>query len=228
MKLLWVEDEARIVESVIPFLEEENCQVTHVMDAVNTMAALKKQTYDLILIDWMLPDKSGIDLCKDVQQQWNIPAIMITAKTDEWHKVIALEIGADDYITKPFGMRELLARIRAVLRRAGQLKTGEEKVIRSGALTIDSLRHEVRIHEELVTLTPTEFDILHTLASQPGRTFSRLQLIDHILGEAYFGYERTIDSHIRNLRRKIEEDTSQPTYVVTVYGIGYKFGGGAS
>lgn len=175
----------------------------------------------------MLPGLSGTDLCREVQRERKVPVIMLTAKTDEWDKVIALEIGADDYITKPFGMRELLARIKAVLRRTGSAGVTEDKVLRSGSLTIDPLRHEVKKNDRPISLTPTEFELLVTLAEQPGRVFSRLQLIDQTLGEVYYGYERTIDSHIRNLRRKIEDDPAQPQYIVTVYGVGYKFGGGA-
>lgn len=228
MNILWVEDELKIVEKVVPFLHEEGCRVTHALSAEAALDMLHKQSFDLVLIDWMLPGQSGTDLCREVQRERKIPVIMLTAKTNEWDKVIALEIGADDYITKPFGMRELLARIKAVLRRSGSAGMVEEKVIRSGSLTIDPLRHEVKKNGQFISLTPTEFQLLVTFAEQPGRVFSRLQLIDQTLGEVYYGYERTIDSHIRNLRRKIEDDPAHPQYIVTVYGVGYKFGGGTS
>ncbi|MGN7380641.1 MULTISPECIES: response regulator [unclassified Paenibacillus] len=227
MNILWVEDEVKMIERVVPFLNQEGCRVTHAISAEAALELLRKQLYDLLLIDWMLPGLSGTDLCREVQRERKVPVIMLTAKTDEWDKVIALEIGADDYITKPFGMRELLARIKAVLRRTGSAGVAEDKVLRSGSLTIDPLRHEVKKNDKLISLTPTEFELLVTLAEQPGRVFSRLQLIDQTLGEVYYGYERTIDSHIRNLRRKIEDDPAQPQYIVTVYGVGYKFGGGA-
>lgn len=227
MNILWVEDEVKMIERVVPFLNQEGCRVTHALSAEAALELLRKQSYDLLLIDWMLPGLSGTDLCREVQRERKVPVIMLTAKTDEWDKVIALEIGADDYITKPFGMRELLARIKAVLRRTGSAGVTEDKVLRSGSLTIDPLRHEVKKNDRLISLTPTEFELLVTLAEQPGRVFSRLQLIDQTLGEVYYGYERTIDSHIRNLRRKIEDDPAQPQYIVTVYGVGYKFGGGA-
>ncbi|GIP31415.1 response regulator [Paenibacillus sp. J2TS4] len=227
MNILWVEDEFKIVERVVAFLDQEGCRVTHALCAEAALDLLRKQSFDLILIDWMLPGQSGTDLCREVQRERKVPVIMLTAKTDEWDKVIALEIGADDYITKPFGMRELLARIKAVLRRSGSAGITEDKVLRSGSLTIDPFRHEVKKNDQFISLTPTEFELLVTLAEQPGRVFSRLQLIDQMLGEVYYGYERTIDSHIRNLRRKIEDDPAQPQYIVTVYGVGYRFGGGA-
>lgn len=227
MNILWVEDEVKMIERVVPVLNQEGCRVTHALSAEAALELLRKQSFDLLLIDWMLPGLSGTDLCREVQRERKVPVIMLTAKTDEWDKVIALEIGADDYITKPFGMRELLARIKAVLRRTGSAGVTEDKVLRSGSLTIDPLRHEVKKNDRPISLTPTEFELLVTLAEQPGRVFSRLQLIDQTLGEVYYGYERTIDSHIRNLRRKIEDDPAQPQYIVTVYGVGYKFGGGA-
>jgi len=226
MKLLWIEDEYRIVDEVKPFLEQEECRVTHVSNSSEALSILENEMFDLLLIDWMLPGMSGIDLCREVQRIRKVPVIMLTAKSDEWHKVVALEIGADDYIIKPFGMRELLARIKAVLRRSGTVKLEEDHVLKIESLTIDSFRHEIRKNGNLISLTPTEFELLVTLALQPGRVFSRLQLIDNTLGDAFYGFERTIDSHIRNLRRKIEDDPVNPKYILTVYGVGYKFGGG--
>lgn len=226
MKLLWIEDEYRIVAEVIPFLEQEGCKITHVFNSNEALSILEKERFDLLLIDWMLTGMPGTELCKEVQQRWKVPVIMLTARSEEWDKVIALEIGADDYIVKPFGMRELFARIKAVLRRSGSYNIAKDRVLQIQSLTIDILRHEVRKNDELVSLTPTEFNILVTLAQQPGRVFSRLQLIDDALGETYYGFERTIDSHIRNLRQKVEEDPADPQYILTVYGVGYKFGGG--
>ena len=229
MKILWIEDERRIVEEGTLYLGHEGCKATHAYSAEQAVILLGKETFDLLLIDWKLPGKQGIDLIKEVQRKWNIPMIMVTSKTDELDKVIALEIGADDYITKPFGMRELLARMKAVLRRTSTLTlTGEvskgSQIIEVGGLVIDSLRHEVRKNGQQLVLTPTEFILLYTLAEQPGRVFSRLYLLEQALGDAYAGFERTIDSHIRNLRRKVEDDTLDPKFIVTVYGIGYKFG----
>ncbi len=230
MKLLWVEDEKRFVEEGTLFLEQEGCKVTHAATSEQAVTLLNQENFDLMLLDWMLPGQQGIDLCKEVQSRWKVPVIMLTAKTEEWHKVIALEIGSDDYITKPFGMRELLARIKAVLRRSGRLQHNpaedNSQTIQIDGLILDVHRHEVSKNGQRLQLTPTEFALLITLARQPRRVFSRLDLLEQALGDAYFGYERTIDSHIRNLRRKVEDDPANPAYIVTVYGIGYKFGGG--
>lgn len=225
MNLLWVEDERRIVDEVAPFLEEEGCRVTRAESAEDALRLLARHTYDLLLLDWMLPDMPGTELCKEVQRRWRTPVIMLTAKSDEWHKVVALEIGADDYLSKPFGMRELLARIKAVLRRSGALSSAEQQALQRGRLTIDIAKHQVWSGEQEVTLTPTEFDLLLTLARHPGRVYSRLQLITDTLGDSFGGFERTVDSHIRNLRHKLEDDPASPRYIVTVYGVGYKFGG---
>ncbi|RXZ80735.1 DNA-binding response regulator [Paenibacillaceae bacterium] len=224
VKILWVEDEQRIVDDVIPFLEEENCTITHVLNSTEAISILEADRFDILLVDWMLPDRPGTELCREVQHRWQTPVIMLTAKSDEWHKVIALEIGADDYVSKPFGMRELLARMKAVLRRSGSMKQPNYELLQIHTLTIDIARHEVRKSGYLISLTPTEFELLVTLAKQPGRVYSRLQLISDTLGDSYFGFERTIDSHIRNLRHKIEDDPSQPRFIITVYGVGYKLG----
>ncbi|GAA3400268.1 response regulator transcription factor [Paenibacillus hodogayensis] len=222
MKILWVEDEPRIVVDVISFLEQEACTVTHVLTSAQALAKLQAGSFDMMLIDWMLPDMPGTELCKEVQRRWQMPVIMLTAKSDEWHKVIALEIGADDYVIKPFGMRELLARMKAVLRRTSASRQPEEQLLHVHSLTIHISGHEVTKQGRPIALTPTEFDLLVTLAKQPGRVYSRLQLINDTLGDSYPGFERTVDSHIRNLRQKIEDDPSQPKLIVTVYGVGYK------
>ena len=228
MKVLWVEDEQRIVDEVSPFLEEEGCRVSRAADAQQALDLLAMESFDLLLVDWMLPDLPGTELCKTVHHQWRTPVIMLTAKSDEWHKVIALEIGADDYVSKPFGMRELLARMRAVLRRAGSpgAEAPQQQILKRKELIIDILKHQVQVGDRLVTLTPTEFDLLVTLARHPGRVYSRLQLISDTLGDEYFGFERTIDSHIRNLRHKLEEEPAAPRYILTVYGVGYTFAEG--
>lgn len=245
MHLLWVEDEQQLLKEGIRYLEAEGYFVTAVGTCHAAWNVLLKEQIDLVLLDWLLPDRPGIDLCKQIQQTYGIPVIMITAKTDEFDKVLALELGADDYISKPFGMRELTARIRAVLRRlekstinfsattAGIPESIQEpemavhpaagSVLRRGELVIDADQHLVYKREEAVTLTRTEFALLHVMASYPGRVFSRLQLMDEALGDAYIGYDRTIDSHIRNLRKKIEDQPDSPRYIATVHGIGYKF-----
>lgn len=230
MKLLWVEDEQRIVEEGTLFLEREGCIVSAASNVEEALIMLERNNYDLLLVDWMLPGQQGIELCREVQRRWKLPVIMLTAKSDEFDKVIALELGADDYITKPFGMRELLARIKAVLRRSGLdsrvAADREASLLQAGDLVIDPLRHEITKKGRQLDLTPTEFELLRLLAEQPGRVFTRLQLLDRAMGEAFIGYERTVDSHIRNLRRKVEDNPAEPEYILTVYGVGYKFGTG--
>jgi two-component system OmpR family response regulator len=230
LKILWIEDEERLLDEGAAYLVRERYDVVKAGCYQEALRNLENESFDLMILDWMLPDKQGIDICKEVQSKWDIPVIMVTAKTDEFDKVLALEIGADDFITKPFGMRELLARIKVVTRRINKniWRSNDdsllEKPIMRGELEINPVRHEVRRNREVISLTPTEFMILLTLARNPGRVFSRLQLLDASVGDAFMGYERTVDSHIRNLRRKIESDTTRPRYIISVYGIGYKFG----
>lgn len=226
MRLLWVEDEPQLLEEGIRFLWEEGFTVHAAGTYAEAWDRLENTAVDLVLIDWLLPDRPGLELCRQIQARWRIPVIMLTAKADEFDKVLALEIGADDYVTKPFGMRELAARIRAVLRRTarGSAAPGGEggKVLHRGDLTIDPERHAVYRGSEAIALTRTEFALLYTMAKRPSKVFSRLQLMDEALGEAFVGYERTVDSHIRNLRRKLERG-DESRYIVTVHGIGYKF-----
>lgn len=229
MHLLWVEDEALLAQEGASYLQHEGYTVTVAHTYREAEQALGDLPIGLVLLDWMLPDRPGIDLCRHIQMASNIPVIMITAKTDEFDKVIALEIGADDYIAKPFGMRELVARIRAVLRRTEKAmglgaghKPAAQSIIR-GRLAIDIAAHTVTAAGQAIQLTPTEFALLQTLALHPGRVYSRLQLLDEALGDAYAGYERTIDSHIRNLRKKLDIEQDGHEYIATVHGIGYKF-----
>ncbi|MBO9597117.1 MAG: response regulator transcription factor, partial [Cohnella sp.] len=186
---------------------------------------------DLVLLDWMMPGMNGLDTCRQIRGFSQVPVIFLTAKAEEVDKLLGLELGADDYMTKPFSIRELEARIRVVLRRtqpqphrnaASERKADE--LLQRGGLTIDLPKHAVSVQGKPVPFTPTEFKILRTLAQSPGRVYSRLDLLEIALGEEYTGYERTIDTHIRNIRRKIENDFSNPDYIVTVHGVGYKFG----
>lgn len=220
---MWVEDEKRLLDEGVYYLEQHGYKVYKALCYKDAYEFLKLRDMELIILDWLLPDKEGLEICKEVQSHWKIPVIMVTAKTDEFDKVLALELGADDYLTKPFGMRELLARIKAVSRRMNKWDELEEKVMHRGDLEIDPIRYIVRKRGEAISLTPTEFAILKVLARSPGRVVSRLQLLDEALGDAFIGYERTLDSHIRNLRRKIEDDTDNHKYVLSVYGVGYKF-----
>jgi DNA-binding response OmpR family regulator len=188
----------------------------------------------LLLVDWMLPGgESGIDLCKRNEHEWRLPVIMLTARGDEFDKVLALELGADDYMAKPYSLRELTARIKAVLRRlerSAALQMGgiehndEQAVVRRGELSIDPNRFVVEKNGEALELTRTEFMLLWQLAQHPGRVYTRAHLMEAALGDDYLGFERTIDSHIRNVRRKVEDNPAEPKYVLTVYGVGYKFG----
>jgi two-component system alkaline phosphatase synthesis response regulator PhoP len=170
----------------------------------------------------MLPGMDGLDVCRELRREGSTPVIMLTARVEESDKLVGLELGADDYLTKPFSPRELVARVRTVLRRASGPAAPAE-VIRAGALTLDRARYRARLPDREVALTPTEFEILAALASQPGRIFSRAQLLSVARGVAFESYERAIDSHIRNLRRKIEPSEGEPRYIITVHGVGYKF-----
>ena len=178
---------------------------------------------DLILLDIMLPKINGYEVCRLLRDEGvDIPIIMLTAKGQESDIVLGLNLGADDYVTKPFRPRELVARVRAVLRRSGQTRP-KASVLRAADITLDRERHTVEIGEQYVDLTPSEFDLLATMMSVPGRAYSRLELLDRIQGVAYEGYERTIDVHIKNLRSKVEPKPKEPHYIQTVYGVGYRF-----
>ncbi|WP_233532431.1 response regulator transcription factor [Paenibacillus alkalitolerans] len=228
MKILWVEDELNLRKEGVRYLKQEGYDVIEASNAEEALKHLYNESVDIVLLDWLLPDVPGIDVCRTIQNEYKIPVIMITAKTDEFDKVVALEIGADDYISKPFGIREVVARIRAVMRRTNNEKITtqqiENEMIIRGNLKIDLQCHTVYKNSKLLTLTPTEFTLLATLARRPGQVFSRMQLMDEALGEAYLGFERTVDSHIKNLRKKLEDSADEPRYIITVFGIGYKFG----
>lgn len=228
--ILVVDDEETLRGIVRNYLEQEGYAVVEASDGAEALAELRQSEVDLVLLDWMMPGMSGLDVCRKLREFSEVPVIFLTAKTEELDKLLGLELGADDYITKPFSMRELAARIRVVLRRL-QKAQGEavpapenkEQLVR-GRLTLDLAKHAALLDGLPVTLTPTEFKLLVTLASAPGRVYSRLQLLEIALGEEYAGYERSIDTHISNLRKKVERDPSQPELIVTVFGVGYKFG----
>jgi DNA-binding response OmpR family regulator len=224
-KILIVDDEEKIRELINKYLVNEGFEVIEAADGYQALELAASENPDLIVLDWLLPGISGLEVCRQVRQKSAIPIIMLTAKTEEIDKLLGLELGADDYITKPFSLRELTARIRVVLRRidpGGETKTNSIKI---DDLEINLDRHEVLSNGENITLTPTEFKILGILFSNPGRVYSRLQLLDAAFGYAYEGYERSIDTHIRNLRKKIEPDPESPRYILTVYGTGYRSGG---
>lgn len=220
-KILVVDDEERIVGIVRAYLEREGYRVLAARDGKEALALAAKEKPDLIVLDLMLPEMSGWDVCRELRRDSTVPVIMLTARDDDTDKIVGLELGADDYLTKPFNPKELVARVRAVLRRARPAPAA--KAFAVGNLVIDVERHEVRRSGTPVALTPSEFALLETLAGSPGRVFTRLQLLERVQGEAFEGYERAIDSHIKNLRQKIEDDPRRPRLVLTVFGVGYKF-----
>lgn len=218
-----VDDEEKIVSIIKNYLTQEGYTIYTAKDGWSALELIKTKQIDLVILDWMMPGMSGIEVCKKVRQFSEVPIFFLTAKSEEIDILLGLEIGADDYITKPFSVRELAARIRIVLRRIQKQEKNQALTIKlHNYLEIDAQRHIVKIHEQEVTLTPTEFKLLYTLAKHPGRVYSRLQLLEQALGEEYAGYERSIDTHIRNVRKKIEKDANNPKVIITVFGIGYK------
>lgn len=222
-RILIVEDEAKILQAVADFLTGEGFQVTPLDDAGQAAGMALSGNYDLVVLDLMMPRVNGLEVCRQIRQTSNIPVIMLTARSDELDKLLGLELGADDYITKPYSPRELAARIRAVLRRTGQQPPVRDELLKVGPVSIDITRFEAWIEGAPVSLTPSEFKILQLLMEHPGQVFSRLQLLESVYGDAYEGYERTIDTHISNLRRKLDLDATQSSLIRSVYGVGYKF-----
>jgi DNA-binding response OmpR family regulator len=221
-KILVVDDELDIVKVVRAYLEQSGFRVITASDGEQALAMFRHEQPDLIVLDLNLPKLDGLDVCRAIRRDSHVPIIMLTARVEETDRLIGLEIGADDYIVKPFSPREVVARVRTVLRRSAP--ASEQPVpLTVGALSIDPLKHEVQLHHRSIELTPSEFNLLLALASQPGRAFSRMELLDAAQGEAYEGYERSIDVHIKNLRQKLGDEPRDPTYILTVYGVGYKF-----
>lgn len=219
-RILVVEDEKKIAEIVKAYLEKEGFDITVAQTGQKAISVLKNK-FDLIILDLMLPDMDGEDICQTIRKDSDIPIIMLTAKSEEEDRIKGLGIGADDYVVKPFSPRELVARVKALLRRTKGPK--QSVSFNKGDLIIDSLRYEVKKDGVPVVLTPTEFKLLQCLAEHPEQIFSRLQLVNIILGYDFEGYDRTIDAHIKNIRHKIEEDPRDPSYIKTVYGVGYRF-----
>jgi DNA-binding response OmpR family regulator len=219
-RILIVDDEKQIVDIVEAYLQREGYIALTASDGNAALEMARKDRPDLIVLDLMLPGLTGWDVCRALRAESDVPIIMLTARDDTTDKIVGLELGADDYVTKPFDPKELISRIRAVLRRYAARP--QQSLIRLGALTIDLEKRVVSVHSRPVDLTALEFDLLWVMARNPGRVFSRAELLDKLQGEAYEGYERTIDSHIKNLRRKIELDSDRPRFILTVYGVGYK------
>lgn len=221
-KILIIEDEIELVRVLRSYLEGANFEVLSANRGDTGLSLWERNRPDLVILDLNLPGMDGLDVAREMRRKVDTPIIMITARVEETDRLIGLELGADDYITKPFSPREVVARVRAVLRRAGATPV-KSNLLRSGSLEIDLDGHTVSRGEKAIDLTPTEFKLLVTLASQPGRAFSRLQLLEASQGTAYEGYKRTIDAHVKNLRAKIEPDPKNPHYIETVFGVGYRF-----
>ncbi len=220
-KILVVDDEPQIVKVVKAYLEKSGYQVITAADGQTALTAFRQEKPDFMILDLNLPGMDGLDVCRAVRRESNIPILMLTARVEETDRLIGLELGADDYVVKPFSPREVAARVRTILRRT-TTETLESNVIEVGQLKIDLEQHTVMLGSRLVELTPTEFDILAVLARQPRRVFSRLQIMEQAQGDAFEGYERTIDAHIKNIRFKLEPDPKRPKYIHTVFGVGYK------
>lgn len=220
-KILVVDDEPKIVQLARDYLERAGYQVLSAGDGKTAVASIRASKPDLIVLDLGLPEMDGLDVTRAIRKESNVPIVMLTARGEETDKLVGLELGADDYMTKPFSPKELVARVRAVLRRFEASEAGSD-IIRSGDLVLDIPRMEATVGGKPVELTSTEFQLLATLAREPGRIFTRAQLLDAVRGTAFESYERAIDAHIKNIRRKIEPDPHEPRYVLMIYGVGYK------
>jgi len=226
---LIVDDDARLRRLLVDFLEQSNWQTYEAADGIDALEAARLHHPSIIILDLMMPRLDGMETCRRLRQVSQVPIIMLTARDDEVDKLLGLELGADDYLVKPFSMRELAARMKAILRRTQAFpafqKPEAPAVLRCGALSLDTGRHTAAIDRSALSLTPIEFSLLELFLRHPGQVFNRLQLLEATHGFAFEGYERTIDAHIRNLRRKLEAAAPARHYIQTVYGIGYKLEG---
>ena len=221
-KILVVDDDPKTAELLRLYLDREGYQALVAHDGRQALDLARQRRPDLIVLDLMLPMVDGLDVCRILRAESRVPIIMLTAKTTEDDKLLGLDLGADDYVTKPFSPREVVARVRAVLRRVDATDQAP-RAARFGELAVDFASHSARLGGAPLHLTPKEFKLLETLVRQPGRAFSRLELLEQVFGFDYEGLERTVDVHVMNLRKKIESDPAQPIYILTVYGVGYKF-----
>ncbi len=222
MRVLIVDDEPQISAVISAYLTKSGFRTVTAQDGKSALEIYHEKNPVLVLLDLNLPGRDGLEVCQMIRQNSDVPIIMLTARSEETDKLVGLELGADDYIVKPFSPREVVARVRTVLRRSGG-NTQDTTVIKTDGLEINLAQHTVIREKQLIDLTPTEFDLLVILAQHPMRVFSRLQLLEQTQGTTYEGYERTIDAHIKNLRLKLETDPHNPTYIHTVFGVGYKF-----
>ena len=222
-RILIVDDDRKTAELIRLYLERDGYQALLAHDGRQALELARQKRPDLIVLDLMLPIVDGLDVCRILRAESRTPIIMLTARTTEDDKLLGLDLGADDYVTKPFSPRELLARVRAVLRRAAEGHAQGPTAVRVGELAVDFAGHTARLDGAQLRLTPKEFKLLEMLVREPGRAFSRLELLERVFGYDYEGLERTVDVHMMNLRKKIERDPAQPVYLLTVYGVGYKF-----
>ena len=220
--ILIADDEPRIADLARDYLEHAGFTVLTAADGPSALKMARTRKVDLLVLDLGLPGMDGLDVARTLRRESNLPIVMLTARDDELDRVLGLEIGADDYVTKPFSPRELVARVRAILRRVDR-ETEPGDRIEAAGVSIDVARMRVEVEGRTVELTATEFALLSTLARQPGRVFTRSQLLDAVHGVAFESYERAIDAHVKNLRRKLEQDPTRPRYILTVYGVGYRF-----
>jgi two-component system alkaline phosphatase synthesis response regulator PhoP len=221
--ILVVDDEPKIVKTLRAYLEEAGYRVLAAGDGRAALAAFRHERPALVILDLGLPGVDGLDVARAIRKESDLPLIMLTARVDETDKLIGLELGADDYVTKPFSPRELVARVRAVLRRSSGEREAPPPTVMAGDVSIDLERRRVTVAGQPIELTVTEFELLVVLVRNPGRVFTRLELLDRVQGYAFEGYERTVDAHVKNLRQKIEPDARNPRYILTVYGVGYRF-----
>ena len=225
-EVLVIEDDKAIADLLEIHLKDLGCIVTKSIDGLDGLKNAVTNSYELIVLDLMLPKLDGLEICKEIRKkEIYTPVLMLTSKSEEFDKVLGLEVGADDYLTKPFGIREFIARVKAIFRRvqAIQKETGTDSDIVLGDLVIEVSKRKVTLNGERIELTPKEFDLLQLLASHPGKTYTREQLLNLLWGYQYSGYEHTVNSHINRLRSKIEKDLSNPIYILTSWGVGYRF-----
>jgi two-component system alkaline phosphatase synthesis response regulator PhoP len=221
-RILVVDDEAQIVRVLRGYLEKAGFSVLTSGDGLEALRIARQERPDLIILDLMLPGMDGLDVCRALRKESDVPIIMLTARIEEAERLIGLELGADDYVPKPFSPREVVARVRAVLRRTHPISKAAEETLTVGKLYLDVAKRVLSVAGRQVELTPSEFEILRLMMRSPGRVYRREQLLEATQGIAYEGYERTIDTHIKNLRQKIEQTPRSPEYLLTVHGVGYK------
>lgn len=223
-----VDDDEKLTKLLQTYFEKEGFITWVAHEGFEAVKLIREKKPDIIMLDLMLPGIDGWEICRRVRRETDIPILMLTARDEETDRLIGLEMGADDYVTKPFSPREVVARAKAILRRSKKSGAVRTEAVKIGNLSINYERHEIKKDGDLIDVTPTEFKIVELLTTNPGRVYTRLHIVEFIQEYAFDGYERTIDAHIKNLRRKMEDNSKEPQYILTVYGVGYKFAGGDS